>query len=263
MIKIVDSHAHLNMPEFDPDRDDVIQESFQHNIAAILCPAEVSEGINVSVTLEMMRKYDRIAAAAGVHPHNAKKYDAFCEKRIRRLAEEKKIHAVGEIGLDFHYSFSPHEKQIQAFRMQLELAADLKLPVIIHSREASSQVLKTIDDTRYSGGGVLHCFTENRDFAVQMLDRGFYISFSGILTFPKAADIQETAKIIPDDRILVETDSPYLAPVPYRGKVKRNKPAFVQKTAQFLAKLRTQDFAEIAESTTNNFQSCFLFEIPR
>jgi TatD DNase family protein len=262
MIKIVDSHAHLNMPDFDADRDDVIRESLEQQIATILCPAEASDEHNIGVTLGMVEKYDRIAAAAGVHPHNAKAYNDTCEQKIRRLAGERKIHAVGEIGLDFHYSFSSHEKQIQAFRTQLELAADLELPVIIHSRDASSQVLKTLDETGYSGGGILHCFTENKTFAFQLLDRGFYISFSGILTFPKAADIRETAKVIPDDRILIETDSPYLAPVPYRGKVKRNKPVFLQKTAQFLAELRNQDFARIAESTTNNFESCFLFEIP-
>jgi TatD DNase family protein len=261
-ITLVDSHAHLNMVEFDPDRDEVICETFQQNIAAVLCPAEASDERNISVTLDMLRKYDRIAAAAGVHPHQAKKLNGICEERIRRLAAKKKIHAVGEIGLDFHYSFSPPEKQIQVFRLQLELAADLKLPVIIHCREASSQVLDVIDDTGFSQGGVVHCFTENKKFAVQMLDRGFYISFSGILTFPKAREIQETAKIIPDNRILVETDSPYLAPVPYRGKVKRNKPVFIKKTVQFLAQLRNQDDAQVAESTTNNFQACFLFEIP-
>ncbi|MFO7867270.1 MAG: TatD family hydrolase [Candidatus Aminicenantes bacterium] len=259
---LVDSHAHLNMSEFDKDRDEVIQEAFRQNIATVLCPAEASDADNINITLKMLRKHDRIAAAAGVHPHKAEGYSDSSENRIRRLASRRKIKAVGEIGLDFFYSYSPEEKQVSVFRSQLELAESLKLPVIIHSREASSRVLEAIDSVKFTRGGVLHCFTESTGFAWKMLDRGFYISFSGILTFPKADGIRETAKFIPGDRILVETDSPYLAPVPYRGKVKRNKPVFIKKTAQFLAGLRKQDYSRIAEHTTNNFQACFGFEIP-
>jgi len=259
---LVDSHAHLNMSSFDEDRDEVIQETFRNHIAAVLCPSEASDPGNIRTTLDILKKYSRIAAAAGVHPHHAADFSDECEQRIRGLAEKGKIRAVGEIGLDFYYSISPRGNQIEVFRSQLELAASLKLPVIIHSREASSQILEAIDQTGYSGGGVLHCFTENKKFAGKMLDRGFYISFSGILTFPKAHKIREAAKLIPDERIMVETDSPYLAPVPYRGKVKRNKPAYVRKTAEFLAGIRKQELSFLAVSTTRNFQDCFKFEIP-
>ncbi len=259
---LVDSHAHLDMPEFDPDRDQVIERAFAAGISALLCPMEVTDPESIRKTGEITEHYPNIIAAAGVHPHSAKEYAAESGRMIRELAGRGGIHALGEIGLDFHYDFSPREAQIRAFRAQLSLAQEMDLPVIIHSRLASAEVLDAIQGTGYTRGGVLHCFTENLAFAEKMLEQGFFISFSGILTFPKAREIQETARSLPIDRIMVETDSPFLAPVPYRGRIKRNEPAHVRETARFLAELRQAPLDELCMQTTRNFMACFGFEIP-
>ncbi len=259
---LVDSHAHIDMPEFDPDRDQVIERSFAAGISALLCPMEVTDPESIRKTRGITDRYPNIIAAAGVHPHSAKDFSAESDRTIRNLAGQGGIHALGEIGLDFHYNFSGRDEQVHAFRKQLNLAQELDIPVIIHSRLASDEVLGAIRGEGYARGGVLHCFTESRGFAEQMLDLGFYISFSGILTFPKARDIQETAQSLPIDRIMVETDSPFLAPVPYRGKVQRNEPAYVRETAQFLARLKQLPLEELCTQTTRNFTACFGFEIP-
>ncbi|MFA9453209.1 MAG: TatD family hydrolase [Candidatus Aminicenantaceae bacterium] len=259
---LVDSHAHIDMPEFDPDRDQVIERSFAAGISALLCPMEVTDPESIRKTRWITDRYPNIIAAAGAHPHSAKDFSAESGHTIRNLAEQGGIHALGEIGLDFHYNFSLRDEQVHAFRKQLNLAQELNLPVIIHSRLASDEVLDAIRGEGYARGGVLHCFTESRGFAEQMLDLGFYISFSGILTFPKARDIQETAQSLPLDRVMVETDSPFLAPVPYRGRVQRNEPAYVRETARFLAGLKQLPLEELCTQTTRNFTACFGFEIP-
>ncbi len=258
----VDSHAHLDMPEFDRDRAAVLDRAFQAGIHAVMCPIEASDGESIRKILELMRSSPRVIAAAGVHPHNAKDFTARAEAEIRRLAEAGSIHAIGEIGLDFHYRLSAPEKQMQVFRQQLKTAQELDLPVIIHSRLAQEAVLNSIAEEGYSRGGVVHCFTEGRDFADLMVEKGFYISFSGIVTFPKARDIQETARGLPLDRLMVETDSPYLTPAPYRGKVKRNEPMYVRETARFLAELKGISPTQLARGTSENFSRCFGFEFP-
>jgi TatD DNase family protein len=262
MVKLVDSHAHLDMPEFDPDRDDVIRQASGEGICAVCCPMEVSDPRSNRITNDLTRRYPQIIAAAGAHPHQAGQYSLETAQDIQRLADSGNIRAVGEIGLDFYYDFTPKDQQIHAFRQQLGLARDLDLPVIIHSREAAGEIERAIREEGYRRGGILHCFTESRDFAENMLDLGFWISFSGILTFPKALEIQDTARSLPLDRILLETDSPFLAPVPLRGRVKRNEPRYVRHTAEFLAKLRGVSIAEVAEQTTRNFMTCFAFDIP-
>jgi len=260
--RLVDSHAHLDMPEFDPDREEVIERAFAAGISAILCPMEITDPESIRKSLAISERYPSIIAAAGVHPHSAKDFSAESESTIRELAGQSAIHALGEIGLDFHYKFSGREEQIAAFRKQLMIAQGLSLPVIIHSRLASDEVLEAIQEEGFTSGGVLHCFTEGREFAEQMLELGFYISFSGILTFPKAQDIQETARELPLDRIMVETDSPFLAPVPYRGRIKRNEPRYIRETARFLAELRNITPDELYEQTSRNFTACFGFDIP-
>jgi TatD DNase family protein len=262
MIKLVDSHAHLDMPEFDPDRDDVIRQAGAEGICAVCCPIEVTDPQSIRTTLDLTERFPQIIAAAGVHPHQAKDFSKESVQKIRDLALTGAIRAVGEIGLDFFYSFSPPQKQIHVFRQQLALAQDLDLPVIIHSREAAQEVETALKEEGFKRGGVLHCFTESRDFAEKMLAQGFWISFSGIVTFPKALDIQDSARSLPADRILLETDSPFLTPVPFRGKIKRNEPKFVSQTADFLAKLRGVPLAELADQTTRNFMTCFTFDIP-
>jgi TatD DNase family protein len=195
--------------------------------------------------------------AAGIHPHNAKKFRADRLTALRELAAQKKICAVGEIGLDFHYNLSLPEEQTAAFRTQLQIAQELGLPVIIHSRKAAQDIVAAIEEENFEQGGVLHCFTEDWDFARHILDLNFLISFSGILTYPHAQSIREVAKKLPLEKILIETDSPYLIPVPFRGKVKRNEPRYVKEVARTLSEIRETRLEEIALITSDNFTSLF------
>ena len=255
--RVVDSHAHINMPEFDPDREAVVQNAFKNGIQAILCPAEITEPDRLEIALKLGKSHPKIALAAGVHPHAAKEFGEASAGIIKKLAAEKKIVAVGEIGLDFHYNFSSKAEQITAFRAQLTTAEEIGLPVIIHSRLAAAEVLESVRECGFSRGGVLHCYTENWDFAEQMLDREFYISFSGILTFPTAQDLREVAKKVPAERLLAETDSPYLTPAPFRGRIKRNEPLYVRYTIETLAALKNRAFPEMANITADNYLRCF------
>ena len=260
-MKFIDSHAHINAEEFQGDRDQVIARAFKEDIQAILCPADFTEPENYQVARELLEKYANIFVAAGVHPHNAKDFHPEMASTLKRLATEKKISAVGEIGLDFHYNFTPPEKQIEVFRHQLNIAQDLNLPVVIHSRNAADEIAKAIGEENFDKGGVLHCFTENWAFAENMLAQNFLISFSGILTYPNAHSIRDVAKKIPLEKTLIETDSPYLVPVPYRGKIKRNEPVYVKEVAKTLADLQKVDIGEIARVTSQNFSALFPIEL--
>jgi TatD DNase family protein len=258
---LVDSHAHLDMEEFDEDRTQVVERAFEQGIKAILCPAEVTQSQSLFKILDLIEKYQSLIAAAGVHPHQAKSFSPECSQKIKELAEAKKIKAIGEIGLDFYYDFSTPTEQGNAFRGQLGLAQELGLPVIVHSRNSGKMLVQTVEEERFSQGGVLHCFTENWEVAKQMMDRNFLISFSGILTFPKAQLLREVAKKIPLEKLLVETDSPYLVPVPFRGLKKRNEPAYVVEVAKVLAEIKNISLEELSEVTSQNFESFFSFEI--
>jgi TatD DNase family protein len=253
----VDSHAHINMPEFDPDREDVIRNSFNNGLEAILCPAEITEPDQMDIALKLKESYSAISLSAGVHPHAAKDFNTSAADRIKSLSANGNIVAVGEIGLDYFYNFSSKEAQISAFRAQLSTAMEIGLPVIIHSRLAAADISESIKDTGFTRGGVLHCYTENWDFAKLMLDQGFFISFSGILTFPKAQDLREVARKVPEDRLMVETDSPFLTPTPFRGRIKRNEPLYVKYTIETLAALKKLSFKEMASITMNNYHRCF------
>jgi TatD DNase family protein len=260
-MRFIDSHAHINADDFQDDRDQVIARAFQEDIQAILCPAEITEPENLQIALNLNSNYPNIIAAAGVHPHNAKNIYPELAGTLKQLAHEKKIYAVGEIGLDFHYNFSPPKEQIEVFRIQLNIAQDLDLPVVIHSRKAADEIAAAVKEENFSNGGVLHCFTEHWEFAETMLDHNFLISFSGILTYPNAQLIRDVAKKLPLAKILIETDSPYLVPVPYRGRIKRNEPLYVKEVANTLADLKQLDLNEIAQMTSRNFSSLFPFEI--
>jgi len=262
MFRIADSHAHLNAKDFDKDREEVIKRAFNAGVKAILCPTEVSDDKNKSTTLSLLQNHKHILAAGGVHPHNARLYNQNHERIIRDMAVQKKITAVGEIGLDFHYNYSPPSKQKEVFGKQLALAQELKLPVIIHSRLAASHVLDSLKKQNFTQGGVLHCFTENIDFAKKMVEQGFYVSFSGIITYPKAHALRETSKKIPSNNLLVETDAPYLTPIPHRKKMKRNEPVFVIETAKILADIKKMPFESFAEKMYHNFWSCFNLNYP-
>jgi TatD DNase family protein len=257
MIELADSHAHLDMPEFAPDRGEAVTRAWRAGVRSLLCPADLTNPESLARTLELADGFAWILAAAGVHPHQAKALAPAHLEALKTLAAAGRIAALGEIGLDYHYDFSPRDKQVEALRAQLELAERLALPVIIHSRLAGPDVIASVTEAGFTRGGVLHCFTEDWATARDMLDRGFYISFSGILTYPSAGEIREVAVRIPDDRLLVETDSPYLVPVPLRRQAARNEPAFVIETARQLAALRRSPLEELAPLTLRNFRALF------
>jgi len=252
----IDSHAHLDMEDFDPDRDEAIRRAFAAGVTAVLCPADIASDKSLRTTLDIVARYPSFLAAAGVHPHQAKLYSENQARKLRDLGAGRTIAALGEIGLDFHYNFSAPEEQKRVFRDQLLLADELRLPVIIHSRLAGAEVATEVKKQGCRSGGILHCYTEDWDTARRMIDLGFYISFSGILTFPKAGSLREVASKVPLDRLLVETDSPFLTPVPFRDR-KRNEPAFVVETARVLANLKGVSFEKLAEVTARNFLSLF------
>ncbi len=245
------------MKEFDPDRREVVRRAFGAGLEAILCPGDLAEPRSVPILLELKREFPGVLVAAGIHPHQASRYGPETDLELRRLAADGEIAAVGEIGLDFHYDFAPRDVQAAALEGQLACAREIGLPAIIHSRLSGPEVLAAVDGAKFRNGGILHCFTEDQATAEAALDRGFHISFSGILTFPKARETREVAGRVPLDRLLVETDSPYLVPVPFRGRIKRNEPAYVAETARRLAELRGLSPDSLAEATTRNFYTLF------
>lgn len=256
-LEIADSHAHLDMEEFSRDREDVLRRAWGGGVRALLCPAEMTTKESLPIVLSLSEQYPWVAAAAGVHPHKAKESGLSHLDRIKELAGLGKIRAVGEIGLDYHYNFSSPESQRLAFRQQLELAEELALPVIVHSRKASRDIRAAVEEAAFTRGGVLHCFSEDWETARSMLERGFFISFSGILTFPNAGELREIARKIPLDKILLETDSPYLVPHPLRRTTKRNEPLFVIETALVLASLKKLPLEEIGRTAFENFRRLF------
>jgi TatD DNase family protein len=214
----------------------------------------IGTGGDLDVAIQQAERYPFIYATIGVHPHDAAQATPDTFERLRDLAGHPKVLAIGEIGLDYHYDFSPRDVQRSVFERQLEIAAEFHKPIVIHTREAWDDTLTRL--TSLPHGGIMHCFTGDTAQARQALDLGFHLSFGGVLTFPKAEGLREAAKITPEDRLLVETDCPYLAPVPYRGK--RNEPAFVVETARRLAQVRGVTPEAIADCTTRNFRALCL-----
>jgi TatD DNase family protein len=255
----VDSHAHIDGLEFNDDREAVLQRAQDAGVGLVL---NVGTGDPHSGDLErgvaLAQTYDNVLAAVGVHPHDARHFDGTAERRIANLVDHsERIIAWGEIGLDFHYDNSPRQAQRDAFRRQLQLAIERKLPVVIHSREAEEETIQILRESTAHGQltGVMHCFSGSLTFAEQAIELGLFISFSGIVTFKKAVELHEVAAMVPADRLLIETDCPYLAPIPYRGK--RNEPAYVVEVARRVAELRSVELKEIEDSTTANFGRAF------
>ena len=255
----VDSHAHIDGPEFDADREDVIQRAQSAGVSAIL---NVGTGDPHSGVFEravaLGKNHDSIYTAIGTHPHDARFYDDAAEEKTKALIESsERVVAWGEIGLDFHYDNSPRDVQVAVFRRQLRAARECNLPVIIHTREAEAETIEILKSD-YEGAerrGVFHCFSGSRDLAQRAVELGFMISFSGIVTFKKAEELRETARQVPLDQLLVETDCPYLAPVPHRGK--RNEPAYVVEVARCLADVHGLKPEELAHITAENFMRFF------
>ena len=259
-MSFVDSHCHIDGAEYDADRDEVIARAQAAGVKTML---NVGTGDPHSGALEraveLAEKHESIYAAVGVHPHDAKLWDDSAEHRLPDLVKQsRRVIAWGEIGLDYHYDHSPREVQRKIFRRQLQLAREANLPVVIHSREADADTIALLREelTGYERAGVMHCFGGSLPMAQSAIQLGFYISFAGNLTFKKADDLREVARKLPLERLLVETDCPYLSPVPFRGR--RNEPAHVIETARCLATLHEKELADVGRITSENFRSLFL-----
>jgi TatD DNase family protein len=256
MNPIIDTHCHLADPKLYTDLDAVLERAMNASIGAIVSVGAISSIETDRRTIEIAERYSHVYAAIGVHPHDAKDCDADRMDALRELAQSKKVVAIGESGLDFHYMHSPVEAQEAALRRHLELAAQLELPISIHCRNAEVRLGAIVREVGMPArGGVIHCFTGNTDAAREFVALGFHISFSGIVTFRNAREIHEAAPTVPDDRVMVETDAPYLAPEPYRGK--RNEPAFVRRTLEVLATLRGVEADRLATITSENARRLF------
>jgi len=255
----VDSHAHIDGTEFDNDRNQVLERARAAGVRAILnvCSGDPGSGA-LERAAELAEQQTDIYAAIGIHPHDARLFDQAIEDKLIRLqSANSRLIAWGEIGLDFHYDNSPRDVQLSVFRRQLQIARDLKLPVIIHTREAETETVEILRSAWSNSGlaGIMHCFSGSLDLARQTLELGFAISFSGIITFKKADDLRAVAREVPLDRLLIETDCPFLAPVPFRGK--RNEPAYVVEVARCLADLHGSTVEEIGRITSDNFARVF------
>ena len=255
----VDSHCHIDGAEYDADREEVIRRARDAGVTTML---NVGTGDPHSGAferaVELAEKHTDIYAAVGVHPHDAKLFTDRAEQRLLDLVKQsRQVIAWGEIGLDYHYDHSPRDVQRKVFERQLRLARLLELPVVIHSREANADTIAILREelAGYERGGVLHCFGGSLEMATSAIDLGFFISFAGNLTFQKAEDLRSIARQLPLDRLLIETDCPYLTPVPFRGK--RNEPARVVETARCLAELHGRELEEIGHITGENFGKLF------
>jgi TatD DNase family protein len=263
----IDSHAHLDGPRFDADRDEVISRARQAGIANIVA---IGTGVGpgtLDCAVKIAEQHDFIYATIGIHPHEAKLATDADFRQLEQLARNPKVVAWGEIGLDYYYDHSPRDIQKNVFILQMELARGAKLPIVIHCRPSDNRdnawndCLDLIEQHwKPSGlGGILHCFTSTLPHAKRALDMDFMISFAGNVTFPKAQQIRDSATQVPLDSMLIETDSPFLAPVPYRGQ--RNEPAFVKEVARHIGELRGLSAEEIGAETSRNF--CRFFSLPQ
>ena len=254
----IDSHAHIDGHEFDNDRNEVIERAAAAGVSLIL---NVGTGDPHSGAferaVELGKAHESVYTAIGTHPHDARLYDDAAEDKIKQLINNDRVIAWGEIGLDFHYDNSPRDVQVEIFKRQLRAAHECELPVVIHTREAEAETIDVLQ-SEYKDAhrrGVFHCFSGSMDLAQRALEIGFMISFSGIVTFKKAGELREIAKQVPLDRLLIETDCPYLAPIPYRGK--RNEPAYVVEVARCLAGIHGVEIEEMAQITSENFRRFF------
>ena len=254
---LFDSHCHLDSSDFDTDRDEVIERAAEAGVDTIIAIGTGEGPPDLEAGIRLAERHRMFYATAGVHPHDAAKATAGTLEEVSRLLSHPKVVALGEIGLDYHYDFSPREAQKDVFIEQMRIAAAARKPIIIHTREAWDDTFALLEQHWASHGvpGIMHCFSGGRAEADRALGLGFYLSFGGIVTFPKATELQRVAAAAPLDRILIETDAPYLAPVPKRGK--RNEPAFIAYTAQKLALLRGVPLEDIAQATTANARRLF------
>lgn len=254
-MKLFDTHAHLTDNRFDGDRAELIASFAEHDIDLVLdCAAEQADWDKV----EAISQHDCIYAAYGIHPHRAAEASSDYLEQMQIYLRQKKAVAVGEIGLDYHYDFSPRDVQKNVFREQIELAIALQKPVVVHDREAHADTLSILQEYRGKVRGVLHCYSGSAEMMPQFLDLGFYLGFGGSATFQNAKKTQAAAQAVPLDRILLETDSPYLTPVPFRGK--RNDPTFIKTICRHIALLRGMESEVVADIAYRNGTELFGIE---
>ncbi len=257
---LIDSHCHIDGEAFDADRDEVVQRAKDAGVVAMLNVGTGdphSNGFRKAVAVA--EKYEIVYASVGVHPHDAKLYDDKAEDHLIGLVKSSaKVIAWGEIGLDFYYDHSPRDVQQEVFRRQIRTARELDLPIIIHSRDANEETVAILREEcagENFRGGIMHCFGGTPEMAKSLIELGFLISFAGNVTFKKAENLRDAARVVPLEKLLVETDCPFLTPIPFRGK--RNEPAYVEHTAKFLAEFYGVEFDILAQRTTRNFLKFF------
>lgn len=252
---MIDSHVHLDDEAFNGDREDIIKSLGENGIELVINNSYDLPSSERSV--ELANKYENIYAAIGVHPHEARTYDDEVEKRLIELSRDKKVLAIGEIGLDYYYDNSPRDVQREVFKRQIELAAKLKKNIVIHSRDAAKDTFDILKEAheKYDFTALIHCFSQSVDMMREYLKMGDYIALGGAVTFKNAKTPKEVAKAVDLDRLLLETDCPYMTPVPYRGK--RNEPKLVKFTCQYIADLRQMDALELEKITGENTKRFF------
>jgi len=254
-MRFTDSHCHLTMSDAAAN----LERARAVGVVGIVVPGTKLEDAEPAV--KIAQQHDDVWAAVGFHPHEAKDCDDAAFATMERLAREERVVAIGEIGLDYHYMHSPRETQREVFMRHVALAKTLDLPVIVHNRDSTDDLVELLTSNEAKGArGILHSYTESLGVAKKLIDHGFFISFSGIVTFRSAGALREVARALPHDRVLIETDTPYLAPVPFRGR--DNEPAFVIKIAELLAALWGRNIEEVAARTTANFESAFGVRLP-
>ncbi len=252
-MSLIDSHCHLDDAQFEPDRQAVIERALAAGVTTLLSIGSGDGPPDLEVAVRLADTYDFVWASVGVHPHEARKANAETWRKLEELLAHPRVVALGEIGLDYHYDNSPRDQQRAAFIEQLEIAARGRKPILIHTRDAWDDTWRLLEEhwAPHRLGGIMHCFSGGPGEARRALEMGFHLAFGGVVTYPKADRVREAARLTPLDRLLVETDAPYLAPVPMRGK--RNEPAFVVETARRLAELRGEPLEALAQATTDNF----------
>jgi TatD DNase family protein len=252
---LIDSHCHLDM-DFDTDREAVLERARRNGIAHMVTIGASGRFDANHTAVELAAQHDMLSATVGVHPHEAASVTDDTIAQLAALAARPKVVAIGETGLDYHYEHSPRPEQRQAFARFIQLARQLRLPIVVHLREADDDAVAVMQaEGAQDTGGVIHCFSGDAASARRFLDLGFHISFSGIVTFKTAEALREAARIVPRDRLLVETDAPFLAPIPFRGR--RNEPALIVQTAATLAEVRGESLAEVARTTSDNARRLF------
>lgn len=249
----IDSHAHLDDKRFNADRDMIIKNLKENKVDYVF---NIGADIKTSeASVDLAKKYDNIYAAVGIHPHSAKEANGAAMDRLRELAEEEKVIAIGEIGLDYYYDNSPRDTQIKWFKEQIKLAKEVDLPIIIHTRDASRETFDILKEDAKNHPVIMHCYSGSVEMAEEYLKLGYYISLAGPVTFKNARVPKEVAEMIPLDRLLIETDCPYLTPTPYRGK--RNEPIYVRYVAEEIAKIKGISVEELAKATSQNTKKAF------